>query len=176
VILLTAKTLVDDQVRGLHDGANAYVTKPFDPEYLLALIQSQLQNQKNLRDALEHATQTDNIDSSIISSSDTSFMRELYALMENKMSDNELNVTRITEEMHISRTKFYYKMNGLTGMTPNEFFKTYKLNRAAELILEGKYNISEIADITGFSTLSHFSVSFKKHFGISPSDYLKVKG
>lgn len=171
VILLTAKTLVEDQVKGLNEGANAYVTKPFDPSYLLALIESQLKNQENLRNVLGHATETKNIDSAFLSDHDSAFMNELYQLMEKELSNSELNITRITEVMHISRTKFYYKMKGLTGSNPNIFFKTYKLNRAAELITEGKYNISEIADMTGFSTLSHFSSSFKKHFGITPSEY-----
>jgi signal transduction histidine kinase/DNA-binding response OmpR family regulator/ligand-binding sensor domain-containing protein len=171
VILLTAKTLVQDQVKGLNEGANAYVTKPFDPSYLLALIESQLKNQENLRNVLGHATETKNIDSAFLSDHDSAFMNELYQLMEKELSNPELNITRITEVMHISRTKFYYKMKGLTGMNPNIFFKTYKLNRAAELITEGKYNISEIADMTGYSTLSHFSSSFKKHFGITPSEY-----
>jgi hypothetical protein len=76
-----------------------------------------------------------------------------------------------TEVLKISRTKLYYKTKGLTGNNPNVFFKTYKLNCAAELLAEGKYNISEIADITGFSTLSHFSTSFKKQFGVSPSEF-----
>lgn len=171
LILLTAKTLVEDQVRGLNEGANAYVTKPFDPSYLLALIESQLKNQENLRNVLGRATETKSIDSAFLSDQDSAFMNELYQLMEKELSNTELNITRMTEVMHISRTKFYYKMKGLTGTNPNVFFKTYKLNRAAELIAEGKYNISEIADMTGFSTLSHFSSSFKKHFGVTPSEY-----
>ena len=81
--------------------------------------------------------------------------------------------SRMTELLKISRTKFYYKVKGLTGENPSVFFKTYKLNRAAELLKEGKYTISEIADMTGFSTLSHFSTSFKKQFGVSPSEYSK---
>jgi AraC-like DNA-binding protein len=82
-----------------------------------------------------------------------------------------LNITRMTEALKVSRTKLYYKIKGLTGNNPNAFFRTYKLNRAAELLREGKLNISEIAGITGFSTLSHFSASFKAQFGISPSEY-----
>ena len=81
--------------------------------------------------------------------------------------------SRMTELLKISRTKFYYKVKGLTGENPSVFFKTYKLNRAAELITEGKHTVSEIADMTGFSTLSHFSKSFKKQFGVSPSEYGK---
>ena len=87
------------------------------------------------------------------------------------MSNPELNITHITEAMKISRTKLYYKIKGLTGNNPHVFFKTYKLNRAAELLREGKFNVSEVADMTGFSTLSHFSASFKKQFGVSPREY-----
>ena len=135
VILLTAKAGVDDQVQGLDCGADAYVTKPFEPQYLMALVNSQIKN------------------------------REL--------SNDELDVTGMTERLHISRTKFYYKVKGLTGENPSVFFKRYKLNRAAQLLKEHRYNISEIADMTGFSTLSHFSTSFKKQFGVSPSEFIK---
>ena len=100
-------------------------------------------------------------------------MTELYQLMENELSNSELDVSRMTELLHISRTKFYYKVKGLTGENPSVFFKRYKLNRAAQLLKERSYNISEIADMTGFSTLSHFSTSFKKQFGVSPSEYMK---
>lgn len=88
-----------------------------------------------------------------------------------KFSVPELDVTYMTEKLRISRTKLYYKIKGLTGENPSVFFRRYKLNRAAELIKEGKYNLSEIADMTGFTTLSHFSTSFKKQFGMAPSEY-----
>ena len=93
--------------------------------------------------------------------------------MENVLSNPELDVARMTQLLKISRTKFYYKVKGLTGENPSVFFKTYKLNRASELIKGGKFTISEIADMTGFNTLSHFSTSFKKQFGVSPSEYCK---
>ena len=173
VILVTAKATLANQVEGLNIGADAYVTKPFDPGYLLALINSQLKNRDKVRNILSRSTQTDKMDENILSPQDNAFMTDLYHLMENELSNPELDVVRMTELMHISRTKFYYKVKGLTGVNPSVFFKTYKLNRAAELINEGKYTVSEIADMTGFSTLSHFSASFKKHFGTSPSDYHK---
>ena len=159
VILVTAKATVENQVEGLDTGADAYVTKPFDPAYLLALVKSLLKNREKARNMLGKATQTD--------------MTELYHLMESELSNPELNIARMTELLRISRTKFYYKVKGLTGESPSTFFKTYKLNRAAELITEGKHTVSEIADMTGFSTLSHFSKSFKKQFGVSPSEYGK---
>ena len=99
-------------------------------------------------------------------------LKELYELMEKELSNIDLDITRITEMMKISRTKFYYKVKGLTGENPSVFFKRYKLNRAADLLKEGKYNMSEIAYMTGFNTLSHFSTSFKKQFGVPPSEYV----
>ncbi len=118
-----------------------------------------------MRSLLSRSTQTDEIEENVLSPQDNTFMTELYHLMENELSNPELDVARMTELLKISRTKFYYKVKGLTGENPSVFFKTYKLNRAAKLIKEGKYTISEIADMTGFSTLSHFSTSFKKQFG-----------
>jgi AraC-like DNA-binding protein len=141
---------------------------------LLALISSLLRNREKVRNLLGRATQTDKLDDNILSPQDKSFMTNLYQLMENELSNPELDVARMTEMLKISRTKFYYKVKGLTGENPSFFFKTYKLNRAAELLVEGKYTVSEIADLTGFSTLSHFSKSFKKQFGITPSEYNKT--
>ena len=173
VVLLTAMATVDDQVRGLDSGADAYVTKPFEPQYVQALIASLLKNREKSRAMLSEATDVQELEENVLSPQDNAFMTELYQLMENELSNSELDVSRMTELLHISRTKFYYKVKGLTGENPSVFFKRYKLNRAAQLILERKYNISEIADMTGFSTLSHFSTSFKKQFGVSPSEYLK---
>ena len=173
MILVTAKATVENQVEGLNTGADAYVTKPFEPNYLLALIKSQLKNREKVRSLLSRSTQTDEIEENVLSPQDNTFMTELYHLMENELSNPELDVARMTELLKISRTKFYYKVKGLTGENPSVFFKTYKLNRAAKLIKEGKYTISEIADMTGFSTLSHFSTSFKKQFGATPSEYSK---
>lgn len=171
VILLTAKTNVDDQVEGLDMGADAYVTKPFEPSYLLALVKSQLRHSDRVRMRLGQSTQTSKIEEDLLTPQDKAFMTELYRLMETELSNPEFDIACAIEALRISRTKFFYKLKGLTGESPSAFFKTYKLNRAAELILEGRYTISEIADMVGFSTLSHFSKSFKKQFGQSPSDY-----
>lgn len=171
VILLTAKTNVESQVEGLDSGADAYVMKPFDPSYLSALVKSQLANRDRLRSIIGRVTHTEKIADEKLSPYDKEFLDSLYELMEKELSNPELNITRMTEVLKIGRTKFYYKVKGLTGENPNMFFKTYKLNRAAQLLEDGRYNISEVADIAGFSTLSHFSVSFKKQFGVTPSEY-----
>ena len=170
--MVTAKATINDQVEGLNTGADAYVTKPFDPTFLQALVKSQLKNREQLRSLLTRATQTDTIEEDMLSPQDNVFMTELYQLMEKELSNPELDIMHMTEMLHISRTKFYYKVKGLTGENPSAFFRTYKLNRAAELIADGKYNVSEIADMTGFSTHSYFSRAFKKRFGVAPSEYV----
>lgn len=171
VILLTAKIAVENQVEGLNSGADAYVPKPFEPSYLLALVSSQLKNRERVKSMLGKSTSTESIDQDMLSPGDKAFMKELYDLMEKEMANSELDVTNMTKLMMMSRTKFYYKVKGLTGENPGAFFKRYKLNRAAQLLMEHKYTVSEIADMTGFSTLAHFSTSFKKQFGVSPSEY-----
>ncbi len=171
VILVTAKVAVENQVQGLGVGADAYVTKPFQPAYLLALVKSLLENREKLHRQLGSVTTTEEIAPEALSPRDAAFMKELYELMEKELANVDLDITRITEMMHISRTKFYYKVKGLTGENPGVFFKRYKLNRAADLLKEGKHNMSEIAYMTGFNTLSHFSTSFKKQFGVPPSEY-----
>ena len=171
VVLVTAKVAVENQVQGLREGADAYVTKPFQPAYLLALVKSLLDNREKLHQRLGSVTTTEDIEPEALSPRDAAFMKELYELMEKELANVDLDITRITEMMKISRTKFYYKVKGLTGENPSVFFKRYKLNRAADLLKEGKHNMSEIAYMTGFNTLSHFSTSFKKQFGVPPSEY-----
>ena len=172
VILVTAKTTVENQIEGLHRGADAYVTKPFDPDYLLAVLQSQLENRERVRGMLGKATQVEDIQEDALSPQDNALMKELYELMEKELDNDQLNINSITDQLHISRSKFYYKTKALTGDNPNAFFKKYKLNRAQELLLDGRYNISEVADMTGFSNPSVFGRNFKAQFGVTPKEWL----
>ena len=98
-------------------------------------------------------------------------MNELYSLMEAELANPEINIIKISEQLNISRTKLYYKIKALTGKTPNDFFRLYKLNRSVDLLKENKYKIAIIADMVGFSSPSHYTSSFKKHFGVLPSKY-----
>ena len=172
VILVTAKVAPENQVEGLNVGADAYVSKPFEPSVLSALIKSQLKNRERIRNILSVSTSTPVEEvKDVLSEYDKKFMDELYKLMEEELSNTELNINRITEMLYMSRTKLYYKIKGLTGETPSSFFRTYKLNRAAELLKSGKYSVSEIVDKTGFSTQSHFAAVFKSKFGVTPTKY-----
>ncbi len=174
VVMITAKSNTDEQVHGLRLGAVAYVTKPFDPEYLKALVKSQLDNIQTMRRRLGESTETKQADdiSDTISEPDREFMDELYALMKRRSAEMDLNVATVCHDLLISQSKFNYKLKQLTGDTPGVFFRKYKLNRAAQLLSEGTHTVSEVAVMTGFGTAAHFSVAFKKQFGMTPSERL----
>ena len=170
VILITAKGNVNEQIEGLGQGANAYVTKPFDPRYLKALVKSLLDNVALMRKKLGEAVDTPQpIDG--LAEQDRAFLDHLYELMEKYVSEQNLSVSVICQELLISHSKFNYKLKELTGETPGNLFRKFKLNKAAKLLREGQHNVSEVAYITGFGTVSYFSVAFKKQFGVSPSEY-----
>ncbi len=169
VILITAKSNVDEQIQGLHLGAVAYVTKPFDPRYLQALVESQLANAMELRRALSTASQVPA--NGQLAEQDRKFLNELYRLMGKHLAEQDLNVSALCRDFLISRSKFNYKLKELTGETPGSLFRNFKLNKAAEMLRDGKHNVSEVAMLTGFGSVSYFSVAFKKQFGISPSEY-----
>ena len=171
VMILSAKSTIDDQIIGIETGADSYVVKPVVPAYLLTLIKTLLANREKLRTRIQETTDVSSISERELTPQDRAFLESLYDLMEKQLHASELNVDMVAESLKISRAKLYYKFKGLINETPNSFFKKYKLNRAAELIQSGKYTMSEVADMTGFSSLSYFSVSFKKQFGVKPSDY-----
>lgn len=170
LILITAKSNIDEQVQGLQTGADAYVTKPFDPRYLMAMVRNQLDRVAKVRKLLSEGEPAQQPKDGL-SEQDRKFMEELYDLMDKHISEQDLNVSTISRDLLISHSKFNYKLKELTGETPGSFFRKFKLNRAAKLLREGKYNVSEVAMMTGFGTVSYFSVAFKKQFGVSPSEY-----
>ena len=169
-VLITAKSEMHECIDGLKLGAVAYVTKPFDPRYLQALVVSQLDNVLSLRKRLGENIETTHLED-VLSDTDRRFMDELYRLMEKRSAELDLNVQTVCRDLLISQSKFTYKLKELTGDTPGVFFRKYKLNKAADLLKKKKYNVSEVAVMTGFATAAHFSVAFKKQFGVSPSEY-----
>ena len=172
VILVTAKTTTEEQIAGLNTGADAYVTKPFNPDYLLALIRSQLSNRERIRGILSQSTKVEAQAEQMLNTQDKQFMDELYTLMEQELSNPELNINSLTERLLMSRSKLNYKIKGLTGETPASFFRRFKLNKAAEMLREGSHSVSEVADLTGFSSPTVFSRNFKQQFGVTPSEFV----
>ena len=98
-------------------------------------------------------------------------MQKLYSYFDEHLSEPELLIEELTKQLGMSRSKFFFKVKSLTGEAANVFFKTYKLNKAAEMILNSNEKLAYIAYMTGFSSPSHFSLNFKKRYGLSPSEY-----
>ena len=173
VVLITAKSNMDEQINGLRLGAVAYVTKPFDPTYLQAIVAAQLRNMQSLRRQLGESLTTEDVAvaETTMSEQDRRFMDELYALMKRRSAELELNVSTVCRDLLISQSKFNYKLKQLTGDTPGTFFRKYKLNHAAQLLHEGRHTVAEVATLTGFGTAAHFAVAFKKQFGVTPSEF-----
>lgn len=174
VVMVTAKSDMSEQVNGLRQGAVAYVTKPFDPAYLQAIVAAQLNGIDTLRRQLGQSTATANMPETAadaLAEPDRRFMDELYALMERRSAEMDLNVATVCHDLLISQSKFNYKLKQLTGDTPGTFFRKYKLNRAAQMLRQGDHTVAEVAMLTGFATAAHFSVAFKKQFGVSPSEW-----
>jgi len=177
VILLTAKNMDEDQIKGYDCGAEMYLSKPFNPNVLISIVKGMIAKQEMQQNLLRSTCGTqDSVsieDNSQfeLSPLDQKFLNKLYKYIEENISNSEINVNLLGQELGYSRTNFYRKVKALTNVTPNDLLKTYRLNRAAELILRREYTLGEISEMTGFGIQSHFSSSFKKHFGVSPKDY-----
>jgi signal transduction histidine kinase/ligand-binding sensor domain-containing protein/DNA-binding response OmpR family regulator len=176
VILLTAKSTILDQVEGLEQGADAYICKPFHVDYLLLTIKNLFMARDRLRQY--YTTPKTQMRSEIpipitLSQFDQKMMNKLTTILERELSNSELNVEYIGRDLGFSRTGFYRKIKGLMDMSPIDFLSSYRLRKAAEMLQEGLLSLTEISEKTGFSSYSYFSKSFKKHFGVTPKDYIK---
>lgn len=170
-IFLTTCNSGDQQVEGMKAGADAYITKPFDPEYLREVIVKELKHAEEYKKMLAQLPQQKEPQQDGLSTRDKEILRVIRKFMKDNINDGELNIEKLCRKLLLSRSKFYEKVKVLTGKTPNELFRTYKLSYAAKLLKEGKLNVSEVAEKAGFSSMPYFSRTFKKYYGVSPKDY-----
>lgn len=172
VVLLTAKTSMPEQIEGLEQGANAYICKPFNPDYLLLTVSNLLKNKEALRNYFSTPREKEGeLMPVTLNTRDKLFMEKLTSLLEDKMADPDLDIDYIARELGCSRSVFYRKIKGLTDISPNDFVRNYRLKSAAEKIINDPLSLSEVAEQTGFSSYSYFSKAFKKHFGVTPKEY-----
>ena len=173
VILLTAKTAIESRLQALQYGADDYMTKPFEPEYLRARVQNILklrtQLERNYRERLLRL-EAKPTDEAI--SGDT-FLAKLLDIMEKQMDNNTLTVDELVEEMNMGRTVFFNKLKSMTGMSPVEFIREIRVKRAAQLLENRKHNITEVTYMVGMNDSRYFSKCFKNTYGMTPSEYRK---
>ncbi|WP_293913007.1 MULTISPECIES: two-component regulator propeller domain-containing protein [unclassified Sphingobacterium] len=175
VIFLTAKNALDAKIEGIKTGADAYIEKPFSMEYLLVQIRNTLKNRKIIRAYFTNSPASKLTDINV-SAKDKDFISQLNTVIYDNISDIDLNVEELAKLMNMSRPTLYRKIKGLSDLTPNELINISRLKRAAELLLQKEYNITQIATMVGYSIQSNFSRDFHKHYGVTPSVYIATNG
>ncbi len=174
VILLTALTTEEEQLTGLETGASDYMTKPFNFEILLSkirnLVQQQVLSKKTYRKQVEFKPLETEIESV-----DDKFIRQLSFHIEKHLSDSNYTVDQLSVDMNISRVGLYKKVLSLTGKSPVEYIRSYRLLKSKPLLLKSQMTIAEVAYEVGFSNPKHFTKYFKQEFNILPSAYASTK-
>jgi signal transduction histidine kinase/DNA-binding NarL/FixJ family response regulator len=170
IVMLTAKADMDDQITGIEIGAEAYITKPFRTDHLKTVVQNILIQRKNIVRNLTQSNPASQI-SIDINSKDEAFLNKLTSFIEENF-DKDIVIDQLAEHCCLSRTVFYTKLKSLTGLSPIEFVRQFKLKIAATLLEKG-YNVSEVAFKIGFNDVKYFSRQFKSLYGHPPSQHVK---
>lgn len=174
VILLTAKDTLQDKTEGYCAGADSYITKPFSASLLKSRVANLLEARKKM--ALLISSNT-SFKHSVIKDSlnriDNEFIERIIKIVEDNLMDEKIDVPTIAQELSMSYSSLYRKIKALTGMSTGEFIRKLRISKAEQLLLSGKYNISEIAHQVGLNSVSYFRECFKEEYGMSPSEYMK---
>ena len=183
VILLTARALNSHQIEGYKSGADAYITKPFQPDLLLARIGNLLRNRHLLKDlwgtssnATKKEDKTATTENTLLSSEGTrenAFISRFKKVVEERMTDSELSVETIGSELGLSRVQLYRKVKALTGSSPVDLLRKARLNKAQQLLQTTDLSVSEIAYQVGFTSPSYFTKCYKDEYGKVPGESRK---
>lgn len=184
IILLTAKDTDEDKEEGYDSGADSYLTKPFTAKLLGSRIRNLLTSRRRLAEQLpnllqplptiEASSDTSN-DTSLLSNLDREFLNRLNQLIDDNIKKEEIDLAFVTDKMAMSHSTFYRKVKALTGLTAQAYIRKRRLRYSYQLLASGDYNVSQAAMMTGFNQMAHFRETFKKEFGILPSEVRKNK-
>ena len=172
VILLTSKSDVQYRLEGLKRGADAFIAKPFAMQELKITIDKLVDNVRRLRGKYTGAlAQADKVEQVKVKGNNDVLMEKIMRCVNENLSDPDFGMEVLTREVGISRAQLHRKMKELTGISTSEFIRNLRLEQAARLIREKKVNITQVAYAVGFNNQAHFSTVFKKHFGMSPTEF-----
>lgn len=181
IVLLTAKTSIEDKIAGLEYGADDYITKPFSATYLKARIENILSQREKLQEMYRSSlmsessvtvkAEEENVQQPEMTTIDRKFMDKLMELMEKNMDNGELMVDDLVAELAVSRSVFFKKLKTLTGLAPIEFIKEVRIKRAAQLIETGEFNMTQISYMVGINDPRYFSKCFKQKIGMTPTEF-----
>lgn len=172
VILLTARTALIFKVEGLETGADDYVTKPFNPKLLELKVRNFIRIRENMRN---HFSSKDVLTIEprkvTLTSADEIFVGKMVESIEKNMSNADYSVEELSLDVAMSKMQLYRKMKALTNQSANEFIRTMRLKRAAQLLDQNQLTVAEVTYEVGFTDLPYFRECFKKMFGVTPSEY-----
>ncbi len=170
VILLTACSTYDERIKGMEYGADFYMAKPFYPKYLVTCIETILSGRERLRNRFKSGIPlmlTDDRQSD----KDNGFLEDFYKKALDNISNEDINLDSLARELGVNRTHFFQKIKQLTGQTPSDLIKEFRLKKAAQLLIENDMSIEDVCSEVGFKSRTHFSKLFKDKYGYSPRQY-----
>ncbi|WP_448698329.1 two-component regulator propeller domain-containing protein [Mucilaginibacter sp. AW1-3] len=175
IILLSARTPLIFKIEGLETGADDYITKPFSVNVLEARVSNLVQSRKKLRDRYrqEITLQPKNV---AITSPDEKFLTKVMKFIEDNIAEPNLTVEELGKEIGMSRVTLYRKIKALTNQTAIEFIRGVRIKRAAQLLEQNKFNVSEVSYMVGFVDVDYFRKCFKEQFGYTPKEYMQHTG
>jgi signal transduction histidine kinase/ligand-binding sensor domain-containing protein/DNA-binding response OmpR family regulator len=170
IIMLTAKAGLDDKIEGLETGIDAYLTKPFSARELKVRVKNLIYQREELR---KRFSKTSIINPSEVStiSIDQAFLEKTINTIKSNFEDEQFSVDKLAEQMNMSISQLNRKLNALIDQPPGQLIRTFRLQRAADLLKQNAGTVAEICYKVGFNDQAYFSRAFKKQFGVSPSEY-----
>ncbi len=166
-IMLTAKAEEENKLRGLESGVDFYLTKPFNKKELLLTVQNQIALVKKYKDRLINRDDNKNI----VQTKEQEFITKIYALLESNFTNENFGVHELSENLYLSRMQTYRKVKALTGESPLEIIKAFRLKKAKEFLKESTMDIGQISLASGFKNHSNFTKVFKEAFHCTPLEY-----
>lgn len=171
LILLTASSTVEQEIKGIEVGADAYIPKPFNVKHLKIRVKKLLELREILAEKFKHGKLLDQGKKGM-SEREIIFLNKAEEIIKNNLQNESFSIDQLAQELAFSRMQLYRKLKALVDVSPNEFIRNYRLRKAAKLLECGEMNVTEVIYETGFSHKSYFTRCFKEMYGITPKEYL----
>lgn len=175
VVLITARAAALHELEGLESGADDYIVKPFNPKLLVSKILAILANRRKVREYY-HKQVLLEPKVAVVPDSDRIFIENAMAIIEQNLTNDQFSVQFLVQESNMSQSAFYRKLKNITGQSVVEFIRDVRIKRAAQLLSNGKFRVTEVMSMVGMEDYKYFLSAFQKVYNIPPSEYAKSMG
>jgi signal transduction histidine kinase/ligand-binding sensor domain-containing protein/DNA-binding response OmpR family regulator len=172
ILLLTARTASIYEIEGIETGADDYITKPFDIRLLNAKVNNLLQNRVKIKEYYRNVISLKEIKPES-SNSDEMFVNRMIEVVEGNLENKDFGVLVLAQELAMSKSSLFKRVKDITGSSPVDFIRSVRIRKAAKLLLNGHLNVNEVAVQVGISDLKYFREQFRKHYGTTPTEYVR---